>query len=276
MRRFPPCPAPFIPPAERTVTPLWLDRRTLRTAAAFFAGAVGWRGFGRGLLVGGSLLCGPVALGMIALGVWGHALCGWTVADEPASPIATPALGARRRPTAAGPRGSNSSSGKSARCWPRRCLECHSGERAKGSLRLDTKAGVLAGGDTGPAIVPGKPAESLLVDAVNYGETYQMPPKSKLASEEVAVLTRWVELGAPGPRKPRRPRSAARSSIWPSGGRRIGPGSRSDRPRRRRSPAMPGHRRRSIDSFWPDWSVKGCSRPRRPIGACSCGGCTSI
>ncbi len=80
-----------------------------------------------------------------------------------------------------------------------RCLECHSGDHAKGSLRLDSKAGVLAGGDTGPAVVPGKPGESLLVDAVNYGETYQMPPKSKLASDEVAVLTRWVEIGAPWP-----------------------------------------------------------------------------
>ncbi len=66
-------------------------------------------------------------------------------------------------------------------------------------MRLDSKAGVLAGGDTGPAVVPGKPQESLLVDAVNYGQTYQMPPKSHLAADEVAVLTRWVELGAPWP-----------------------------------------------------------------------------
>ncbi|HEX4142170.1 MAG TPA: PSD1 and planctomycete cytochrome C domain-containing protein [Pirellulales bacterium] len=80
-----------------------------------------------------------------------------------------------------------------------RCLECHSGDHAKGSLHLDSRAGVFAGGDTGPAVVPGKPGESLLVDAVNYGETYQMPPKSKLAADEVAVLTRWVEIGAPWP-----------------------------------------------------------------------------
>ncbi|HTU26207.1 MAG TPA: PSD1 and planctomycete cytochrome C domain-containing protein [Pirellulales bacterium] len=80
-----------------------------------------------------------------------------------------------------------------------RCFECHTGENAKGSLHLDSKAGVLAGGDTGPAIVPGKPQESLLVDAVNYGDTYQMPPKSKLGTDEVAVLTRWVEIGAPWP-----------------------------------------------------------------------------
>ena len=60
-------------------------------------------------------------------------------------------------------------------------------------------AAALKGGDTGPAIVPGKPKESLLIDAINYGELYQMPPKSKLPAEEIAALTKWVELGAPWP-----------------------------------------------------------------------------
>ncbi len=50
---------------------------------------------------------------------------------------------------------------------------------------------------TGPAVVPGNPKESLLVDAINYGETYQMPPKSKLPAEEIATLTEWVKRGAP-------------------------------------------------------------------------------
>src|SRR5690606_23639049 len=82
-----------------------------------------------------------------------------------------------------------------------RCLECHSAklDEPKGGLRLDTRAASLAGGETGPAVVPGKPKESLLVDAVNYGDLFQMPPKSKLPDEEVAVLTRWVEMGAPWP-----------------------------------------------------------------------------
>ena len=56
---------------------------------------------------------------------------------------------------------------------------------------------VLAGGSTGPAVVPGNPRESLLVDAINYGETYHMPPKSKLPPEEIATLTEWVQRGAP-------------------------------------------------------------------------------
>jgi cytochrome c553 len=82
-----------------------------------------------------------------------------------------------------------------------RCYECHSAQAAKlkGGLRLDSLAAALQGGDTGPALVPGRPKESLLVDAINYGDVYQMPPKSKLAVEEIAVLTKWVELGAPWP-----------------------------------------------------------------------------
>ena len=78
-----------------------------------------------------------------------------------------------------------------------RCQGCHGPDKPKGKLRLDSRASILAGGATGPAVVPGKPEESLLVDAINYGETYQMPPKSKLPDEEIATLTRWVKLGAP-------------------------------------------------------------------------------
>jgi hypothetical protein len=78
-----------------------------------------------------------------------------------------------------------------------RCQECHGSVKQKGGLRLDARAPILAGGSTGPAVVPGKPDESLLVDAINYGETYQMPPKSKLPASEIATLTEWVKRGAP-------------------------------------------------------------------------------
>ncbi len=78
-----------------------------------------------------------------------------------------------------------------------RCHECHGAKQQKGNLRLDSLAGVLAGGDTGPAVEPGKPDKSLLVDAIRYGETYQMPPKSRLPYEDVATLVEWVRLGAP-------------------------------------------------------------------------------
>ncbi len=78
-----------------------------------------------------------------------------------------------------------------------RCHQCHGQAKQKGNLRLDSRAAVLKGGDTAPAVVPGKPDESLLVDAIRYGETYQMPPKSQLPADEIATLVEWVRRGAP-------------------------------------------------------------------------------
>lgn len=82
-----------------------------------------------------------------------------------------------------------------------RCYECHDASKGevKGSLAVDSREALLAGGDTGAAIVPGDAKKSLLIDAVNYGEIYQMPPKSKLPAEEIAILTKWVDMGAPFP-----------------------------------------------------------------------------
>ncbi len=79
-----------------------------------------------------------------------------------------------------------------------RCVECHGPAKQKGHLRLDHRDFVLKGGDSGPAIAPGQPADSLLVEAVNYA-SFEMPPTGRLKPEEVAVLTKWVELGAPWP-----------------------------------------------------------------------------
>src|SRR5688572_26993450 len=84
------------------------------------------------------------------------------------------------------------------------CYECHSAEakELRGTLRLDNQAGWRKGGDLGPAITPGKPKESLLIRAVGYAdEELQMPPKGKLAQSDIDILTRWVEIGAPDPRK---------------------------------------------------------------------------
>ena len=80
-----------------------------------------------------------------------------------------------------------------------RCQTCHGGGKSKGGLRLESRDQAMAGGLTGPAIVPGKPEQSLLVEAINYGDVLQMPPKSKLPPEEIATLTRWVQQGAPWP-----------------------------------------------------------------------------
>lgn len=82
-----------------------------------------------------------------------------------------------------------------------RCYECHSeSERTSmGGLLLDRRSGWIEGGDTGQAIVPGQVDESLLIQAVRYGDDlYQMPPDGKLADDEIKLLEQWVRRGAPG------------------------------------------------------------------------------
>ncbi len=80
------------------------------------------------------------------------------------------------------------------------CYECHGAQKQKGGLRLNSRASVLTGGDSGPAISPGEPGESLLLRAVRYTDTtLQMPPSGKLSDRKIATLERWVALGAPWP-----------------------------------------------------------------------------
>ncbi len=81
-----------------------------------------------------------------------------------------------------------------------RCYECHGEKKQKGGLRVDALAYLKTGGDTGPALVPGKPEQSPLIEAIRYQkEDFQMPPKQKLPAAEVAVLEKWIKLGAPWP-----------------------------------------------------------------------------
>ena len=82
-----------------------------------------------------------------------------------------------------------------------RCIECHGAEKQKGGLRLDSRAGWEKGGESGAALVRGKPEESLLIKAVRYADKdLQMPPKKALSPEEVAALVEWVNQGAVDPR----------------------------------------------------------------------------
>ena len=110
-----------------------------------------------------------------------------------------------------------------------RCQACHGPTKQKGGLRLDSRKSILAGGTSGPAVVPFDTKESLLVDAINYGETYQMPPKSKLPDGEIATLTRWVQMGAPwgiepesttpptpDPARPESRNLKTKAADWPS------------------------------------------------------------
>ena len=86
------------------------------------------------------------------------------------------------------------------------CYKCHSVEsgKSKGGLQLDSRDALRKGGLTGPAITPGDPEKSLLVEAVRYGnEDLQMPPKDEggqLSAEKIAALEQWIKLGAPDPR----------------------------------------------------------------------------
>ncbi len=80
-----------------------------------------------------------------------------------------------------------------------RCQSCHGAKKQEYGLRLDSRASVLAGSDDGAVVLSGKPDESKLVQAIRYGGDIEMPPKGKMSDEEVAVLTRWVELGLPWP-----------------------------------------------------------------------------
>jgi hypothetical protein len=79
------------------------------------------------------------------------------------------------------------------------CYKCHGPRKQRGGLRLDSRASVLRGGDSGPAVVPGKPGQSLLVEAVRRLSRRKMPPEAKLKDAEVAALITWVRMGAPWP-----------------------------------------------------------------------------
>ncbi len=83
-----------------------------------------------------------------------------------------------------------------------RCIGCHGEKKQKGGLRLDSRAAWMKGGDSGPAAVPGKPEDSLLIKAVHFlDKDLRMPPDKALTPQEVTVLMDWVRQGAVDPRK---------------------------------------------------------------------------
>ena len=120
------------------------------------------------------------------------------------------------------------------------CLGCHGDKKVKAGLRLDSRASALTGGDSGPAVVPGKPEESPLVAAIRY-EGPEMPPKGKLPQRQVEALTQWVRMGAP----------------WPGGGSPAAGGSE----------PTPGIRRpgyQVTDNDRAHWSFRPLQRPSVP------------
>src|SRR5688572_15122556 len=94
------------------------------------------------------------------------------------------------------------------------CLKCHGAEaKVKGGLNLTSRALALKGGDIGPAVDEKEPGKSLILRAIGYAdEDLQMPPKGKLSAEQIATLTKWVEIGAPYPADAETTKSAAEPS----------------------------------------------------------------
>ncbi len=78
------------------------------------------------------------------------------------------------------------------------CFSCHT-DAAMGGLQLDTRDHLLHGGKSGPAIIPGDPGNSKLIQAIRYDGALKMPPTGRLKDEEIASLEQWVKAGAVWP-----------------------------------------------------------------------------
>lgn len=126
------------------------------------------------------------------------------------------------------------------------CYVCHStgAKKLKGGLRLDIPEGIRSGGDSGPVVITGKPAESRLIAAMEYaGSVSEMPPKGKLPERVIADFRKWVELGVPLPAATggAQPQPLPQRSIDMEQGRRFW----SFQPLRRQAPPL------TSDPAWP-------------------------
>ena len=134
-----------------------------------------------------ALICRVVLalLVVMASGAWSRVAADETnakkAADKPLSPEAIDFFESRVRPILVD-----------------RCIKCHGPKKQSSNLRLDSREAALKGGDSGPSLVPAKPEESLLIQAVaQTHEELKMPPDGKLPEASVAIIRQWVALGAP-------------------------------------------------------------------------------
>jgi len=116
-----------------------------------------------------------------------------------------------------------------------RCWKCHGEGKQQGGLRLDIHANLIAGGESGPTVIPGQPDDSPLIQAVRH-ESFEMPPDGKLTDKQIAALVKWVETGA----------------VWPGDNRPAG---------RVRRPGQITEQ----DRQW--WAFQPVQRPQPPVSA---------
>lgn len=100
------------------------------------------------------------------------------------------------------------------------CYRCHAAEfnEAKGGLTVDTREGLQRGGESGPAVVPGSPEDSLLLEALRY-ESLEMPPSGPLTKAQIADFETWISMGAPDPRDTVAMKISSREAVqidWPA------------------------------------------------------------
>ncbi|HMF14655.1 MAG TPA: c-type cytochrome domain-containing protein, partial [Gemmataceae bacterium] len=117
----------------------------------------------------------------------------------------------RAQPPAAGPAGLEFFEKRVRPVLVEHCHQCHStsAKKLRGGLLLDSRAGLLKGGDNGPAIVIGSPEKSRLLEAISYKNVdLQMPPKERLPGPVITDLAAWVKAGAVWPEE----RNAAATS----------------------------------------------------------------
>ncbi|MBL9168604.1 MAG: hypothetical protein JNN07_12745 [Verrucomicrobiales bacterium] len=121
------------------------------------------------------------------------------------------ALGVAIRLTATGAGAATPDYSQVDAIWARHCLDCHSSKDPEGQLMMDSLESLLKGGESGPAVLPGKAGESLVIRAIEGrwekdGKAKQMPPgkRRKLERAEVAVIREWIDAGAPKPQSAQR------------------------------------------------------------------------
>ena len=151
-----------------------------------------------------------------------------------------------------------------------RCEVCHSSrlEEPMGNLRVDSREGLLAGGASGPALMPGSPDRSLMIKALSYLDpVLKMPPTGKLPDRVVEDFRTWIAAGAADPR------GAPVEAVSEASGEPSGPGTPIEKGRRwwafqaleeRVAPPFPirtGRDGRSTPSSWPGSRSTACGRP---------------